>query len=249
MKIMRLDPTLDQRAHQALQALRRIVDAAEQHALRQHGNADVNQARASGTRFRRKFTGVVAMKKNINRRPSAQRFDQFRRDARGIDDRHAGMDAQHFDVIDLIEPGYGRGKSPIGQHQRIAAGENDFPNLGMFPDIIQRPIERVSRQHSARLTDLFAPKAKSTIDRACEQKFQKHPVGITMDDAFDRRVAVVPDRIDAFFGKYRKFVNGRHELRGNGIVSIRGIDQRKHRWCNRYRELRRDGLKLRSRGG
>ena len=82
------------------------------------------------------------------------------------------------------------GEPPRRQHQRIAAGQDDFPYFGMGTDIGQRVVVGALRERGrlAR-SDHFAAKAEPAIHRADMNQLEQHPIGIAMHDAGDRRIA------------------------------------------------------------
>ncbi len=96
------------------------------------------------------------------------------------------MDADHRDVPDGVEVGDQLGDAPRHQHQRIAAGQDHFPDLSVIADIGECRIEFGSRQRLAARSHLFAAEAEAAIDRANMQGLQEHAVGIAMHDALDR---------------------------------------------------------------
>ena len=53
-------------------------------------------------------------------------------------------------MIDRREPPHDVAEPPRRKHQRIAAGEDHFPDLRMARDIVERRIERRSRERLPR---------------------------------------------------------------------------------------------------
>ena len=84
------------------------------------------------------------------------------------------------------------------QRQRIAAGEDDFPDRRAGADIVERGVERLGRQRGrpAR-ADRLAAEAEAAIDRADVQELQQDAIGIAMHDAGDGAVGGIADRIGA----------------------------------------------------
>ena len=52
-----------------------VIHATQQHALRQHRKTGIGETRAGGAGIIGQFARVIAVKKDINRRASAQRRD------------------------------------------------------------------------------------------------------------------------------------------------------------------------------
>ncbi len=101
MQVVRLDPAFDQRAHQRAERLRIVVDACEQHRLAQHGNAGVDHPRARLARRFSQLAGVIGMQHHVcGLALRFERADELRRDPSRFGDRHAGVDADDFDVRD-----------------------------------------------------------------------------------------------------------------------------------------------------
>ncbi len=76
------------------------------------------------------------------------------------------------------------------------------------------------------------------------ERLQQHAVGIAVDDALERRMRLVADRIGAFFRGCRELGRLGHELRGDRVGGVGGIDQRGHLGGDGEREFARDGVDL-----
>src|SRR5262245_57333832 len=151
---------------------------------------------------------------------------QVSRHSLGFGDRHAGMNTNDLDVVDDGKLLHHGAQPPRRQDKRIAAGENDLPDFRARADIVERSSERPRRQ-TGRLAgaDHFAPEAEPAIDRADVRQLEQYTIGITMHDAFDRAVRVVPDRIHKLFGPMSELRHVRNELTCNRIVRIVPVDQ------------------------
>ena len=78
----------------------------------------------------------------VGQRLRLQRRDHLRVDPLRRDERHARMPAQNFDVPDRGDL-RGRSRQPARrEHQRVAAGDHDLPDLRPFRDIGKRRRER-----------------------------------------------------------------------------------------------------------
>ena len=96
---------------------------------------------AGGAGLVGQFPGMIGVQRNPGRRAlDLQRRDHLGADARGLGDRHAGMDPDDPDVIDAGEIRHDLGEPPRRQHQRIAAGQDDFPDFRMRADIVERVV-------------------------------------------------------------------------------------------------------------
>ena len=150
-------------------------------------------------------------------------------DPRGLDDRHAAVDADHRDMRHRIERLDQRGQAARRQHQRIAAGQDDFPDFLTRTDIGQRGVEFGVVQRLAARPYFFSAKAEAAIDRTGMQRLQQHAVGIAVDDALHRRARLVADRIGELFRRDPGLGGRGHKLARDRVVwHIAPVDQRQH---------------------
>jgi hypothetical protein len=96
----------------------------------------------------------------------------------------------------------------------------------MGRDVRERCVQRAGAQHlTLAAPDCLPPEAEAAIDRADARQLQEHAIAIAMNDAFDRRVAVVADRIRDF-GRCRVELRfTRHELTSDCVVRLALCDQ------------------------
>ena len=76
-----------------------------------------------------------------------------------------------------------RGQAARRQEERVAAGNNDLPNLGMLLDIGQGALEIGRGEQPLALPDLLAAEAEAAIDRADQNRLQQHPVRVAVHNA------------------------------------------------------------------
>ncbi len=189
------------------------------------------------------------MDDDVKRLVRRQRGNQRGADPARIDDRHAGMKADDGKVRDRFEAADDRGDPARRQQERVAAGDDDLPDLGMLRDIAEGAVERRRREQSVALADLLAAEAEAAIDRADEDRLQEHAVGVAMDEAGQRRPAFVADRVGLVVRRGVEFGGARHELRRDRIGGVGGVDQRRHLVGHGDRELCGDPAQLGSRSG
>ena len=229
VQVVRLDAAFDQRAHQRAERLRIVVDAGEQHRLAQHRDAGVDQPRAGLARGLGQFARMVGVQHHIGRLALGfERPHELRRDAGGIGGRHAAVHADHLDVRDRREPRHHLLEAPRGEHQRIAAGQHDLPDLRMRRDVAERAVELLRRQRCGGGSDHLAAEAEAAIHRADVRELEQHAVGIAVHDAFDRAVRIVADRVGAFLRPSFKLGRIGHELPRDRIVRVGAVDQLRH---------------------
>ncbi len=131
-------------------------------------------------------------------------------------------------MIDGFEPGHDLREPPRRQGQRIAAGQNHFPDCRMLLDIADGGGERIRRKMRPPLgSDHLAAKAEPAIDRTDVQQFQEHAIGVAVDDAVDWAEQKITSRIGHFVWLLRELGQIRNKLAGNWIARIGGVYQRR----------------------
>jgi len=164
----------------------------------------------------------------------------------GSDDRHAAVDADDGDVADGIEGRDQRRQPAWRQHQRVAAGQDHFPDFGVCADVVERRVQFGVAQRLAAWPYFFSAEAEAAIDRAGMQWLQQNAVGIAVHDAFDRRAGLVADRVGEFLGRDHGLGGRRHELARDRIAGdVAPVDQRQHFGRERDRHGLRGGRKPR----
>ena len=224
VQVIGLDPHRHETAEQGLEHRRIVIDPAQQHGLRQHRDAGADQPGNRLLGRRGQLARMVGVDHDIDRLFRGQRRNQRRRYPAGIDYRDAGVKAYHAEMRNCVEGAHDPGEAARRQHQRVAAGDDDLPDLGPLADIGEGAVERRRLQHRRRLADGLAAKAEAAIDRTQQGRLQQYPVGIAMDDAGHRRPARVADRIGQFLAGDGKLSGARHELRRDRIGRV-GADR------------------------
>ncbi|MFD0385371.1 hypothetical protein ACFQ2B_33110 [Streptomyces stramineus] len=102
----------------------------------------------------------------------------------------------------------------------IAAGEDDFPYLGVFPDIVQGGFEVLVPEHGVARSDDFPAEAEAAVDRADVHGLQQHPVGIAVGDSLDGGEGDVPDGVFAFLRGTGQFQAGGDELPAHRVIRL-----------------------------
>ena len=103
--------------------------------------ASIRRAQAART-CARQLARVIAMDGDIDGLlPAADRLDKFVGNALRIGDRHARMPADHLYMRDGFKLARQRQRASGGQHEGIAAGDDDFPDFGMRADVGERSFE------------------------------------------------------------------------------------------------------------
>ena len=132
VQVIGLDPAFNESPHQRFQRRGIVIDAAQQHRLAHHRNAGIDDAGAGRARLAGQFPGVIGVQRNPGRCAlDLQCGDHLAADARGIGDRHPGMNPDDLDVIDGGKIRHDLGEPSRRQHQGIAAGQDHFPYFRM----------------------------------------------------------------------------------------------------------------------
>src|SRR5262249_35808936 len=107
---------------------------------------------------------------DIDRARRGKRPDQSGGDAAGGYHRDPGVETDDLDVIDPVERRDQPGDPARRQHKRVAAGDDDLPDLGPAADIGEGAFERGAPEPRAARADLLAAEAIAAIDRADEAR-------------------------------------------------------------------------------
>ena len=88
---------------------------------------------------------------------------------------------------DIFEPG-------VAEHQRVAARDDDVPDLGVAADVVQAVLD-VAGMDLARVADLALPGAEPAVRGAAVRDEKQQPVRIAVDDARHGRILVLAQRV------------------------------------------------------
>ena len=251
VQVIGLDAHRDETAEQGLEHRRIVVDAAQQHALRQYRDAGAHQPAHRRPHRRRsaRAGGWRGPRHTPPFRPPAPR--PARPPTRpGIGHRHARVKTDHRDMRDRVERAHDRRDAARRQQKRVAAGDDHLPDFGM----LSRYRRRRGRAPPGASTpspwpDLLAAEAEAAIDRADQDRLQQDPVGVAVDDAGQRRPALVADRVGPVVGRGRPARRRSARIAPRSGRRIGRIDQRRHVVGDRDRELLRHPAQFPARSG
>ena len=175
----------------------------QQHRLADHHDAGIDKAGAGCARIRRQFARVVGVKRHIGGLAARlEGGDEVLAHPLRLDDRHAGVEADDLHVLDAGKPLRDLREAARREHQRIAAGEDDLPDLRMGRDIGEGLVHGLRRERAETLRPHhLAAEAEAAIDRADMHRLEQHPVRVAMHDALDGAMCKVADRIAALLGR------------------------------------------------
>ncbi len=112
------------------------------------------------------------------------------------------------------------------KHQRIAAGQNDFPDFRMIADVVERGmVSAVGESAPCPGPTISRRKQNRQYTAQALTSLSKHAIRVAVHDPFNRAVRVVADRIAILLRRNRKFSRIRNELPRNRVVRIGGINQ------------------------
>ncbi|EGE58736.1 hypothetical protein RHECNPAF_280035 [Rhizobium etli CNPAF512] len=230
VQVIGFDADLDEGLHQLGKHVGIVIDALQQHRLADHCDAGVDQASTSRARFPCQLPRMIGVQRHVDRLAARlQGSDQRRIDLFGIDHGNAGVEAHDLDMRDCRQRLHDFAEPARGKHQRIAAGEDDLPDLLVVGYVIEGCLHcgGIERAEALR-PDHFTPEAETAIDRADMHGFEQYAIGVAVDDAFNGAMGMVTDRIGALPGCGRQLSRIRHELPCDRIIRIGAIDQPRH---------------------
>ena len=230
VQVIGFDPHRHEPAEQGLEHRRVVVDAAQQHGLRHDRDAGAHEpghgrfrrrrsARADGWRERRP-TALFP--------PAAPRASAGHHAAR-VDDRDAGMKTDHAEMRDRVERLHDRGESARRQHKRVAAGDDDLPDLRPLANIIIGAF--AAPPAPASPASCRRPRGESRSgNRPGRPGSASAAPGRDSDGRCPAPATSVRRRSGRrmLLGAGHQFGPTRHELRRDRIGGLARIDQRRH---------------------
>ena len=121
--------------------------------------------------FLGEFGGVVGVEDEPQGLFGLEGGGELGRDACGVRGGDAGMDAEEFEVWDGVE-GLEEGvEAAGGEHEGVAAGEDDFADFGAGGDVVQGGLELGLGEDSAAGADVFAAEAEAAVYGAEKEGF------------------------------------------------------------------------------
>src|SRR5215469_13994128 len=129
VKVVGLDPHRDETAKQGFQSRRIVIDAAQQHGLRQKRNARAAEPSHRFSHPRGQLARMVCMDRHVDRLFGSERFDELVIDTPWIDDRNPRVETDHAEMRYLVERTDYFGQPARGEQKRVPAGDDDFPDL------------------------------------------------------------------------------------------------------------------------
>ena len=204
-----------------------VVDAREQHGLVAERNPRPGQQVAGAGQLRCHLVRVVDVDVEPHRVVLRQHLAELVVDPLGQEDRDPGADPDDLDVGDLAKAAQERISRSFGASVRpIAAGDEDVANLRRAADVVELGLELAAVEVLGRVADDPAPRAVAAVARALGRDEQQDPVGVAVDEAGDRGVAVLGEGVLHHPREGAQLRADRDDLAADRVVGIVGIDER-----------------------
>jgi len=141
-------------------------------------------------------------------------------DPLGEEDRDPRADPDDLHVRDLAEAAQHGLQELRRQRQAVAAGDQHVPDLGRPPDVVQLRLVLLPVEVLARVADDPAPRAVAAVAGALGRDQHQDPVRVAMDQARNRRVAVLGERVLHHPGEGAELPARRDDLAPDRIVRV-----------------------------
>ena len=173
------------RAHQRCQRRGVVVDAAQQHRLADHRDAGIDEPGAAPRARRRQLARMVGVQRDIGRLAGrlAARATSAASTARARPTGTRVWKRTTFTCAIAASAPMIVAEPARRQDQRIAAGEDDLPDLRMRRDVGERRVELLARQRLPAPGRPSRAGSRSGNRPRRRARLQQHAVGIAMDDA------------------------------------------------------------------
>ena len=136
IKIVGLYANGEEFFHQLCHNLWIIIDALEKHRLISKWDTGISQHATSLRSLRRNFAGVVKMCVNVEGVMFLENGAKFRCNPLRQSHRNTRPDPDDFDMLNSAETTHDVVNLAVGQHKRVATGDNYISYFGMLTDIL-----------------------------------------------------------------------------------------------------------------
>jgi hypothetical protein len=147
------------------------------------------------------------MKTHQERVVSSKHADKLWSNALGQNRRHLRPDAHYLDMGDIAQVCKYPVQPLITHCKGIAAGNEDVPDLGIGPDIIEGLLKPGPRGMKRAVTYYTGSCAISAIGGTEVQGEQKHPVRISVYEPGDGALMFLVQWIVCLFGRADQFID------------------------------------------
>jgi hypothetical protein len=196
-----------------------IVHPFHEHRLIAHRAPGISEHLAGAFRFRRAFPWMVEVRVDVDGMILSDHFGQLCSDALRKNAGHLRPQPDDLDMRDFPQALEDAFEQEIGEHERIAAGEDDIADLGILCDVFD-PVLNVLHIDLGRIPHLSLARAKAAVHRALARRQEEDAVRVPVDDARHRAVGILGERI---FAEVRHHRGSSHpECTGARSVSDNG---------------------------
>ena len=127
---------------------------------------------------------------------------------------------------DGVEGLHQRADAALGEHEGIAACQNDLPDGGCGANVVECGCQFGVGEVVAGIgSDHFAAETEAAVDRADAHDLQEHAVGVAVHEAGYRALGVIADRVGVFSSVGDEFGGAGNELAGDRVGRIIRLDQ------------------------
>ena len=156
--------------------LRRVVHALQENGLARNGNAAVYEPRGGGNGLRGDFVGAVELRVDPHLPAARKSRGELRRDSRRVHARRARAEPHNVDLPKLRECVYEAHYLVVREDERVAAGDEDVPHLGVRKDVSCATCDPSGALHDCALAEYAAPRAVAAVRKALVGSHYKNPV-------------------------------------------------------------------------
>ena len=223
--VVRPDPDLHELLDQVTLDVHAVVDAGQEHRLVAQRNAGPRQAVARARQLGRDLVGVVDVDVQPDRVVLREHLAQLVVDALREEYRHPAADPDDLHVGDLAQAAQHRFQELRGEREAVTAGDQHVADLGRPPDVVELGLVILAVEVLARVAHDPAPRAVAAVAGALRRDQHQDPVGVAMDQARHRRVAILGQRVLHHAGEGAQLAAGRDDLAADRVVRVVRVDE------------------------
>ncbi len=127
---------------------------------------------------------------------------------------------------DLAQAGKDLLQQARGEGERVSAGKQHIADLWSAFDIVYLQLEILAGEGLGGITHDARAGAVAAVDRALGGDQHQHSIRVAVDQAWDRRMAVLGERILHLPGEGAHFLHGGDDLLADWVVGVIRVDER-----------------------
>ncbi len=195
-----------------------VIHPAEQNALTEHGDARIDQSPQRCGNCAIDFGRVIDVDDHDDGQSGrVAPGKKIPGNSLGNDDRHAGVEAQAVDVIELREAIGELTKHFVVERERVAAAQDHFVDRGVLRQVVERLFEAVdfSRGRGGRMV---AAEAKTAMDAASTSCYDEGSASVFGEQTGSGRGSGLTKRVPAEPLDDLQLCRDRQDLAEEGVV-------------------------------